>query len=88
MLKTGRGITKLYGAYHDPAARTPSDEQLRLLHQALDVAVLAAYGWDDVDLDHGFHETRYGLFFAPSDTARFELLMRLLELNHKLAERR
>ena len=35
--------------------------------------------------EHGFHDTRYGRFFTVSTEARFELLMRLLELNFQQA---
>ena len=30
--------------------------ELRRLHLALDSAVRDAYGWRDLDLEHGFHE--------------------------------
>lgn len=48
----------------------------------MDNAVAAAYGWDDLDLDHDFHETAQGLRYTISEAARREVLGRLLELNH------
>jgi len=48
----------------------------------MDYAVAAAYGWDDLDLGHGFHETKQGLRFTISESARREVLARLLKLNH------
>jgi hypothetical protein len=42
-----------------------------------------AYGWSDLDLDHGFHDTPQGLRFTLGPTARTEVLDRLLELNHQ-----
>ena len=65
-------------------------EQLRALHVAMDAAVLAAYGWSDLDLAHGFYDvdtlaendqTRYTI----SPDARRELLSRLLTENHARA---
>ena len=54
----------------------------RTLHVEMDHAVAAAYGWSDLALDHGFHETKQGVRFTVSPTARQEILDRLLELNH------
>jgi hypothetical protein len=50
--------------------------------QLLD-AVAAAYGWTDLDLGHGFHETKQGLRFAINEAARREVLARLLKLNQE-----
>ena len=38
----------------------PDIARLRQLHVAMDEAVAAAYGWQDIPLDHGWHETRQG----------------------------
>ena len=35
------------------------------------------------NLDHGFHETKQGIRYTISETARREILDRLLELNHQ-----
>ena len=56
---------------------------LRDLHTEMDKAVTAAYGWDDLKLGHDFHETRQGLRFTISESARREVLARLLKLNHE-----
>jgi hypothetical protein len=55
---------------------------LRELHIQLDKAVATAYGWSDLDLGHGFHETKQGTRFTISEAARCEVLARLLKLNH------
>lgn len=64
--------------------------ELRRLHVEMDNAVRDAYGWQDLDLGHDFHEvetlpendrTRYTI----SPTARKEVLKRLLALNHERA---
>ena len=49
----------------------------------MDKAVAAAYGWSDLDLGHGFHETKQGTRFTISESARREVLARLLKLNHE-----
>ena len=48
-----------------------------------DAAVAAAYGWTDLDLGHGFHETKQGVRYTISEPARREVLARLLKLNHE-----
>jgi hypothetical protein len=50
------------------------------------VAVVRAYGWDDLlaaGLDHGFHETRQGVRFTIGAAVRQEVLDGLLELNQE-----
>jgi predicted secreted protein len=42
-----------------------------------------AHGWQDLDLEHDFHATKQGIRFTISETARQEVLDRLLELNHQ-----
>lgn len=44
------GLTKTYNALKDPAARDPRILELRRLHEAMDRAVLDAYGWKDLDV--------------------------------------
>jgi hypothetical protein len=51
------------------------------LYRKIDEAVAAAYGWQD--LGHGFHETKQGMRYTISETARREVLDRLLSLNHE-----
>jgi hypothetical protein len=47
----------------------------------LDNAVAAAYGWGHSELGHGFRETKQGIRYTISDSARREILDRLLKLN-------
>ncbi len=49
----------------------------------MDRAVATAYGWSDLALGHGFHETKQGLRYTISETARRTVLDRLLALNHE-----
>jgi hypothetical protein len=49
----------------------------------MDESTLKMFGWSDLDLGHGFHETKQGIRFTISESARREVLARLLKLNHK-----
>ncbi len=77
------GLTKTYNRFHDSDESTADIQKLRDLHVEMDKAVAAAYGWDDLNLDHGFHETKQGTRFTISESARREVLARLLKLNHQ-----
>lgn len=48
MLDTDQGLTKTYNALKDPKETDPRILELRQLHEAMDRAVLAAYGWSDI----------------------------------------
>jgi hypothetical protein len=83
MLARQEGLTKTYNRFHDPDETSADIQTLRQLHVEMDNAVAAAYGWSDVDLGHGFHETKQGLRYTISEAARREVLARLLQLNHE-----
>jgi hypothetical protein len=51
----------------------------------IDEAVMEAYGWTDIPLDHGFHTYRQMERWTVSPAARVEILDRLLEENHRRA---
>jgi hypothetical protein len=76
------GLTATYNRVHNPEERAADIAALRDLHVALDHAVAAAYGWSDLNLGHGFHDTRQGLRFTLAPGPRTEILDRLLDLNH------
>ncbi|MBN2195021.1 MAG: N-6 DNA methylase [Polyangiaceae bacterium] len=48
MVATDQGLTKTYNALKDPACTDARVLELRALHEAMDRAVLAAYGWSDL----------------------------------------
>jgi hypothetical protein len=83
MLERKEGLTKTYNRVNDAADRASQVQELRRLHIELDHAVAAAYGWDDLDLDHAFHATSQGVRYTIDQVARAEVLDRLLELNHE-----
>jgi hypothetical protein len=76
------GLTKIYNRFHERDEQAEDIARLRKLHVEMDQAVAAAYGWSDLDLGHGFHETKQGVRYTVSESARRTLLDKLLELNH------
>lgn len=49
MVRTNKGLTKIYNDFHDPECQdAPDIQRLHRLHAAIDRAVLAAYGWGDL----------------------------------------
>ncbi|MFH0725778.1 MAG: type IIL restriction-modification enzyme MmeI [Pseudomonadota bacterium] len=86
-LDTQQALNSLYNCYH-ASDETPKEViELRVIHQEIDSAVASAYGWHDLDLRHGFHETKQGIRFTISEEARREVLQRLLKLNHERFEK-
>lgn len=88
MLRRSLGLTGLYNLVNDPGLAPGTDpdvDRLRDIHEELDTVVAAAYGWDDLDLTHGFHTYRKMTRWTVSPATRVELLDRLLEENHRLA---
>ncbi len=86
MVRRDLGLTALYNLVNDPRVLSESDPdvaKMRDIHQRLDEAVMAAYGWGDVPLCHGFHEYRKMVRWTVCPEARSEILERLLELNHE-----
>jgi hypothetical protein len=82
MLARQLGLTKAYNLVHNPECTDADIVRLRELHSAMDRAILACYGWSDLDPGHGFHKNERGQTrYTVSPTARRELLRRLLGLN-------
>ena len=78
-----QGLTETYNLFHQSTETSEEIRQLRDLHVEMDNAVASAYGWSDLDLGHGFYETKQGTRFTISESARREVLARLLKLNHE-----
>ena len=88
MLRCELGLTKLYNLVNDPgleAGTDPDVDRMRAIHVELDAAVAAAYGWEDLDLTHGFHTYRKMTRWTVPPATRVEILDRLLEENHRRA---
>lgn len=83
-------VAKVSGKPEEVEAGYQGILELRKLHRELDEAVLAAYGWTDLNLGHDFHEVETlpendRVRYTISPDARKELLKRLLALNHQRA---
>ena len=94
MVDRSIGLTKTYNRFHDAQDQSADIKRLRELHQYLDVAVLSAYGWEDLaaraapefltvatEAEHCYQ----GRLFWPAPF-REEVLARLLDLNRARAE--
>lgn len=82
------GLTKLYNLVNDPELADRDDPdiaRMRRIHVELDEAVTAAYGCEDVPLEHGFHTYRQMTRWTVSPAARVEILDRLLAENLRRA---
>ena len=89
MLRRDLGLTKLYHLVNDPDIADISDSDvahMREIHVELDRAVMDAYGWGDVLLNHGFHSYRQMVRWTVSPEARVVILDRLLAENLRRAE--
>jgi methylase of polypeptide subunit release factors len=85
MLRRQIGLTKLYNLVNDPDYTDDDIKRMREIHVELDQAVMDAYGWGDVELDHGFHTYRQMRRWTVKPAARVEILDRLLEENLRRA---
>ncbi|MFD1035449.1 BREX-1 system adenine-specific DNA-methyltransferase PglX [Sphingomonas hankookensis] len=93
MIVSGQGMTPTYNRFHRKGDTAPDIARLRTLHDAIDRAVLTAYGWDDLaeqatavfldEVEEDDHRYRNRLFWpAP---LRDAALGRLLLLNEERA---
>jgi type I restriction-modification system DNA methylase subunit len=85
MLRRQLGLTKLYNLVNNSQISDDSDgdiARMRAIHVQLDKAVMDAYGWADISLNHGFHTYRRVERWTVSPAARVEILDRVLEENH------
>lgn len=83
MIARSQGLTATYNRLHDQNNHDPDIKELRELQVRMDYSVSAAYGWDNIDLHHGFHLTKQGVRFTLDEEARRRVLDRLLKLNHE-----
>lgn len=91
MVKQNKGMTKFYNDLHDSANTSPIVQQLRELQIQINQAVVNAYGFDELELEHDFHEVAYlpegkNIRFTISESAREQLLYQLSMLNKERYE--
>lgn len=87
-LADGIGFTKLYNLVHSPRETDSRIQYIRNIHRDIDKYVTDAYGWEDINLGHDFHDVPYlpendRIRFTISEAARIEVLRRLSELNRQ-----
>lgn len=88
MVRRSLGLTKLFNLINDPQIADSDDSdvaRMRVLQVELDRAAVDAYGWEDIELEHGFHTYRQMERWTVSPVARVEILDRLLAENHRRA---
>ena len=57
-------LTQVFNLMNDPLEQDSALAELRRLHVELDLAVVDAYGWKNLALNHDFHETKQGIRFT------------------------
>ncbi|MFI5615827.1 hypothetical protein ACIA77_52460, partial [Amycolatopsis sp. NPDC051903] len=83
MLRRSLGLTTVYNLVNDLSVQGDRDvDRLREIHIEVDDATVDAYGWSNLELDHGFHTYRQMERWTVSPVARVEILDRLLEENN------
>jgi hypothetical protein len=101
MVRNNEGLTKTYNRFHRPDENSPEIIRLRELHDAMDRAVLDAYGWTDIqpvceffpEFDEDEDDDDSGSGRAKQKKYRYrwpeeihdEVLARLLALNRERA---
>lgn len=100
MQRDNKGLTTLYNWFDDPEFEAGDIPILREMHDALDRAVLDAYGWTDIqpkceflldyeeeedEGDNGPRRRKKPWRYRWPDEVRDEVLARLLELNRQRA---
>ncbi len=96
MVANNQGLTITYNRFHDRDEQDPGILRLRELHDAMDRAVLDAYGWTDIqpsreflldyeEEDDATSRRRKPWRYRWTDEIRDEVLARLLELNRQRA---
>ena len=97
MARRYEGMTKTYNRFHDRYENDPDVVRLRELHEDMDRAVLAEYGWDDIPTrceflsdhasDDGFSAKRHWRWrYRWPDDVCDQILGRLIDLNSQQAK--
>ncbi|OIM98653.1 TetR family transcriptional regulator [Polynucleobacter sp. MWH-Tro8-2-5-gr] len=77
------GFTAVYNLVHSQNEISKEVALFRELISQLDRAVIDAYGWSDIDLNHHFIETKRGIRYGVSQASQMEIIKRLTHLNHE-----
>jgi hypothetical protein len=85
MVERSQGLTTTYNQLKDPACDDPEILALRRLHEDLDRAVLAAYGWPDIPVP-AYETPATPAARAAQESFEDEIIDRLFALNAEHAE--
>ncbi|WP_243295919.1 Eco57I restriction-modification methylase domain-containing protein [Geothrix mesophila] len=88
LIELNIGLTQLYNRFHNFLDNDEKIEKLRGIQIKIDQLIANNYGWNDLDLAHGFHKIHYlpendQIRFTISDSVWVEALRRLSELNRE-----
>ena len=80
------GLTAFYNRFHEKRNKDEMLQKSRQFQGEINKAVIACFGWNDLDATTGFHEVGYlprgkNVRFTLSETVRLEVLLRLSKLN-------
>lgn len=85
------GVTKLTNLINSKEVSESGVGLVRKILSEIDLEVMRLYGWEDLELGHGFHEVTYRpesdrVRFSISEPARAEVVRRLAALNRQRYE--
>lgn len=81
-----QGFTAVYNLVHSQDETAEDVVRFRQLIAELDRTVIDTYGWQDIELNHQFLETKRGARFGVDGPSRLEILKRLTALNRERFE--
>jgi hypothetical protein len=80
------GLTDLYSLVNGADTRDPDVTSIRNWHADIDHAVVAAFGWPSIDIEHGIFEYRRLRRWTVEPASRIEIIDRLLAENLRRAK--
>jgi len=86
LLGRNETFTQAYNRFHNSEEHSEDIVKMRALHVELDQSIASAYCWNDIELEHDFYDTKLGLRYTISETARHLVLDSLLALNRQRHE--
>lgn len=84
MESRGEGLTDIYNRYHNNDDWSPDVTALRKIQMEITSETLKCYGWNDIQLDYAFYDTKQGSRFTIDNQSRYAILTRLTLLNQEL----
>ena len=81
------GPTEFYNLINNPSVITDEISQFRKIIQEIDEEVINLYGWENIDIQHGFHPQTHlpendRIRFGFSEDERAKIIRLLVKCNH------